>query len=390
MPLFRLEKDNAAFNVDAPDADAALAAFEIYYTPQVAFETRIPPDQEPAFQAWKAVNALLPSGDLDSGADYDYHGAFLAGENRKSPEDSLSDTFKKPNHPTFTNQSKYAEYGKPGSSEGDTSVPAVESEEVAPLQPLMAPTPRESSEEPRNIVFEVFAQLAAGVAVAIPDMFGKAADWMSPGSGTDLRKWAEEVEDNNPWLAQQTEGRTTAGKWFSDGARMLAPSITSVATAGVAAVLAPLLGAGAVLTAAIGTGVTALTIVGLFGASQAEDTYEKLLADGVPEADARKAAWMTGIIEAGGEGIANRFTFGLLKGVTGSLLKETAEIILRKSTSTAIIAPFAKNTLLNAAGEVATEFGQGASQTAIENIYGPRIRRARGVQAWKAAALLWL
>ena len=123
--IFEVKKDNATFEIDAPDADAALAAFEIYYTPQVAFETRIPPDQEPAFQAWKAVNALLPSGDLDSGADYDYHGAFLAGVKPDPVTGRWPETFKKPNHPTFSDQSKYAQYGTPGHWSGDRYVPAV-------------------------------------------------------------------------------------------------------------------------------------------------------------------------------------------------------------------------------------------------------------------------
>lgn len=83
------------------------------------YETYLPPDQEPAFQTWKAVNAKD-----NSGADYDLRGAFEAGVKPDPKTGQLPDTFKKPNHPTFTDQSKYAEYGKPGRLDGDTYVPA--------------------------------------------------------------------------------------------------------------------------------------------------------------------------------------------------------------------------------------------------------------------------
>src|SRR6266446_2227916 len=66
------------------------------------YETRLSPEEETKFQAWKQQNA--PN---DSGVDYDLRGAYQAGlqpvENGHWP-----DTFKKPNHPTFSDQSIYA------------------------------------------------------------------------------------------------------------------------------------------------------------------------------------------------------------------------------------------------------------------------------------------
>lgn len=82
------------------------------------FNTALSPDQEKQFQAWKKKNA--PN---DSGADYDLRGAFVAGLSRNAPGDHLPDTFKKPNHPTFSNESQYAKYGNAGHWEGDTFVP---------------------------------------------------------------------------------------------------------------------------------------------------------------------------------------------------------------------------------------------------------------------------
>jgi hypothetical protein len=67
------------------------------------WNTTLTATQESQFVAWKLINA--PS---DSGADYDYRGAFLAGITADPNTGHWPDTFKKPNHPTFSNESKYA------------------------------------------------------------------------------------------------------------------------------------------------------------------------------------------------------------------------------------------------------------------------------------------
>jgi len=78
-------------------------------------------DDEPNFQTWKAANA--PS---DTGADYDLRGAYKAGETKDSASGHWHDRFKKPNHPTFSDQSQYAtgdQRARAGHWEGDTFVP---------------------------------------------------------------------------------------------------------------------------------------------------------------------------------------------------------------------------------------------------------------------------
>lgn len=72
------------------------------------FETKLTPEQELKFQEWKAIYAPR-----DTGADYDLRGAFLAGVKPAGPEAGkdqghFPDTFKKPNHPTFSVESQYA------------------------------------------------------------------------------------------------------------------------------------------------------------------------------------------------------------------------------------------------------------------------------------------
>ncbi len=66
------------------------------------FDTALSTSDEIAFQKWKREHA--PN---DSGVDYDLRGAFLAGL-LPTENGHWSDAFKKPNHPTFSNESVYA------------------------------------------------------------------------------------------------------------------------------------------------------------------------------------------------------------------------------------------------------------------------------------------
>lgn len=67
------------------------------YTNQ--FNTQLTPEQEAAF-----LKAYPNPGD---NYDYDMRGAFLAGVG-KAGNGHYPDTFKKPNHPTFSDQSQYS------------------------------------------------------------------------------------------------------------------------------------------------------------------------------------------------------------------------------------------------------------------------------------------
>lgn len=71
------------------------------------YDTKLTPAEEAAFQAWKQQYAPR-----DTGVDYDLRGAFKADVKPEAERGHLPDTFKKPNHPTFSDQSQY--------SKGDT------------------------------------------------------------------------------------------------------------------------------------------------------------------------------------------------------------------------------------------------------------------------------
>lgn len=85
-------------------------------TGRSSFDTPLPPDRQQAFQAWRNANV----NPQDSGGDYDFQGAYLAGLT-PSANGHWVDTFKKPNEPTFSNQSQYAkdEPGLVGHWNGD-------------------------------------------------------------------------------------------------------------------------------------------------------------------------------------------------------------------------------------------------------------------------------
>lgn len=88
--------------------------------PRRTYNTSLPPEDDQAFAQWKQQNA--PN---DSGADYDLHGAYKA---RVTPDavGHMPDTFKKPNHPTFSNESQYAvgaDAANAGRWQGQTFVP---------------------------------------------------------------------------------------------------------------------------------------------------------------------------------------------------------------------------------------------------------------------------
>lgn len=66
------------------------------------YNTQLSPEQEQTFQKW--AKSLGRQG---SSYDYDLRGAFASGA-AQSANGHFPDTFKKPNHPTFSDQSKYS------------------------------------------------------------------------------------------------------------------------------------------------------------------------------------------------------------------------------------------------------------------------------------------
>jgi hypothetical protein len=138
LTLGNIHLDQARRDQEADERGRKLFAPDPEETPAPAaaktFDTALSPSEEKAFAAWKKQYA--PN---DSGADYDLRGAFKAGLKPDPTSGHWPDTFKKPNHPTFSDQSKYAKDApeKAGTWNGETYIPA---QPAAPTQ-MSAPAP---------------------------------------------------------------------------------------------------------------------------------------------------------------------------------------------------------------------------------------------------------
>lgn len=147
------------------------------------FETQLSPAEEKQYAGWKQV--VAPN---DSGFDYDYRGAFKAGA---APDNNghWPDTWKKPVHPTFSDQSTYAK-DRPdlaGTWEGDAYVSPEQKQlrdmsddelaAIAVKQGLMQPDEaaeavRQKKQRDRAPIADAAAE-AAGMAGNIPASLAK-------------------------------------------------------------------------------------------------------------------------------------------------------------------------------------------------------------------------
>jgi len=111
-------------------------------TPGKQYETNLSPEEETKFQDWK--QKFAPN---DSGADYDLRGAYKAGLEPDATTGHWPDTFKKPNHPTFSDQSMYAK-DRPDlaghwAEDGKTYIPPRDSSQDIKVNPWITITPED-------------------------------------------------------------------------------------------------------------------------------------------------------------------------------------------------------------------------------------------------------
>jgi len=101
------------------------------------YTTPLRPEQVLVYQQWK--NKYAPK---DSGQDYDLQGAFTAGLTPDPKTGHWKDTYKKPNHPTFSNQSKYAvgeDANYAGRWEGETYIPpTIRKKDIPEIKAILA------------------------------------------------------------------------------------------------------------------------------------------------------------------------------------------------------------------------------------------------------------
>ena len=104
VPSGEVAGGEAQSQVGRPQAMATAGNAPVSYRDQ--YNTRLSPEDEAAYQAWAKKNGR--ENDVE---DYDMRGAWLEAKQKGvSLEDGrghFPDTYKKPNHPTFSDQSKY-------------------------------------------------------------------------------------------------------------------------------------------------------------------------------------------------------------------------------------------------------------------------------------------
>lgn len=88
------------------------------------FDTRLSPQQEAAFQQWRG--GLSP--DLQNTGDYDLRGAYAANA-QEAANGHLPDTWKKPNHMTFSSGSMYSTPSAPGGEWSQIAPPTAQQPE---------------------------------------------------------------------------------------------------------------------------------------------------------------------------------------------------------------------------------------------------------------------
>lgn len=263
-------------------------ASETNAPPVDQFETKLNPQEEQVFSGWKAKYAPK-----DSGEDYDLRGAFKAGLTPDPQTGHWPDTFKKPNHPTFSDQSKYAQFGNPGywvnsktgkpDPQGDKYVPppppkdfdeipgykeAVESQALfaqamAPIAPLLEKqfgvTPALADKVTRMKMEEAAPEFKARAAV------GQAVDAVKSVIGKPITSWV-----GSPTLSQIAEkylpspGQT--GFW---GPTKQLVGMAGRTTAGIGDFMLSPAGIAAATTEALTGGAASPFLLALFGADAA-------------------------------------------------------------------------------------------------------------------------
>jgi hypothetical protein len=200
QPWYRGAPPSAPQQAAPPEEDGVLASVGRFFKSDEKAKnvidlkddvTRTDPKDEKSFQAWKKKYAHPQ----DDGEDYDLRGAWKAGL-KPGPDGHWPDTFKRPNHPTFSNESKYAgnEGAKPGRWEGDTFIPYAEPGSDASRM-------RDGSSDPRTNSFDKTFRRDTkadqkAVKKGVQDKAGKDADAMMAGMQASLGKGpSARVED---------------------------------------------------------------------------------------------------------------------------------------------------------------------------------------------------
>lgn len=206
---------------DVPDIFDTIAApkRDIFDDVAQSFDTPVPFDRVSEFQKWTKRYAP-PS---DSG-DYDYGGAFLAGVTPNA-EGHWPDTFKKPNHPTFSDESKYARDApnRAGHWDGETFTPHRDIfDSVAADQPAEIAQSEAQQQIERNTTGSL-ADLKTGLdkAMMIP---GKILGTGANLAATGFPRIPTDDEVAMPTVTPEQIAAVMPHTWFQKAIEAVAPN----------------------------------------------------------------------------------------------------------------------------------------------------------------------
>lgn len=178
------------------------------------YGTRLTPEQEAAYRLWVTTLPERLRGDYD----YDLRGAWLAGD-RPDGEGHMTDRWKKPWHPTFSEESVYSRPGVQGGRwEGDTFVPSAYNKWV---RAFTGANEGKCGGELKKCGGKLYSE--GGVIHIKKENRGKftaAAD----RAGMGVQAYARHVLANkgsySPTLVKRANFARSAAKWHADGGNL--------------------------------------------------------------------------------------------------------------------------------------------------------------------------
>lgn len=207
---------------------------------------------------------------------------------------------------------------------------------------------------PSGTMAETARQIGAGFAVDLPKMVGQGLQYtgVAPETGRSL---VESAKERAYGWTPDLRGRGLVGEALVTGGRAIGPMAPAIAASFVPG----------------GQFAAPAVAAGLFGTSSAQETYEKLIGQGVPEEDAIAAARRVGLVQGPLEGAATAVGLGAFRAAKPLVgLGGTTAGLAAKMTDTSVLKPFAKGMAANMVVQPTTEVIQDVGTAKIEEAYG--------------------
>lgn len=256
---------------------------------------------------------------------------------------------------------------------------------------------------PSSTLGEIGKQLYAGVTVDAPRMAGQALKYYSDAGGERLgegafprlgratgleRQYGVEVSEAAPgYRAGQAlvESADVRGRGMEPDLRgrgLIGEALVTGAR-GVGGII-PTLGLMAVPG---GQALAPALQAALFGGSSAQDSYEKLVEQGVPEEEAAAAARRVWGIQGVGEGIATAGLGALLRPAVAAVRgARSTSGVAQALTDTSVLRPLAKGLAANIPLQAGTEAAQDVGTALVEQSYGAAPEDLGGIARGSALA----